>query len=389
LSSKKIFISAGEASGDLHGANLIKEILRLAPEAEIHGLGSQRMVEAGLRCLYAMDNHSVMWAETLTRIPTLWGVYKDCVNFFQSHRPQVVVLIDYAGFNLYLAQAARSLDIPVVYYICPQLWAHGAWRAKKLKRLVSKVLVVYPFEEAFYTREGIPVRYVGHPLFDELAKRELDAELMSRLGLGGKSASGPEPSMVQGGGLVSILPGSRFQELRKILPIFLKAAGLIREKLPLSRFLISCGHIDHLPLIHTLVKRHGMEAEIIMGSLGEVIEASDLCIATSGTVTLEVAYHRKPMIVGYKVTPFAYFVARPYMDTPYLCLVNAMAERFLVPERFMYRDDHPWIAQQALELLTREEKREEVVEGLSQIMKDFALPGASARAAREIMEIIR
>lgn len=377
MSNKKIFISAGEASGDLHGANLIKGILERDPRVEIHGLGRQRMVETGLHCLHSMDNHSVMWAETLTRIPALWGVYKDCVNFFQSHRPQVVVLIDYAGFNLYLAQAARKLDIPVVYYICPQLWAHGAWRVKKLKRLVSKVLVIYPFEEGFYTRAGIPVRYVGHPLFDELAKRKVDAELVGKLNSGGK------------GPLISILPGSRSQEIKKLLPIFLKAAGLIRESLPESRFLISCGHIDHLPLIHTMVKRYGLAAETVVGSLGEIIEAATLCLTASGTVTLEVAYHQKPMIVAYRVTPFAYFVARPYMDTPFLCLVNTVAERFLIPEKFMYRDDYPWVAQQALELLIGEEKRDGVVQGLARIMGDIARPGASALAAREILGMIQ
>ncbi|MFN3466568.1 MAG: lipid-A-disaccharide synthase [Candidatus Brocadiales bacterium] len=377
MNSKKIFISAGEASGDLHGANLIKEILGRAPGAEVYGLGRQRMVEAGLQCLHSMDNLSVMWAETLFRIPTLWGVYRDCVNFFQSQRPQVVVLIDYAGFNLYLAQAARRLNIPVVYYICPQLWAHGAWRVKKIKKLVNKVLVIYPFEKEFYTRAGVPVRYVGHPLFDELARREVDSELVGRLRAGGK------------GPLVSILPGSRSQEIKKLLPLFLKAAGLIRQGLSEGRFLVSCGHIDSLPLVHTLVKRSSLDAEVVVGSLGEVIEASTLCLTASGTATLEVAYHQKPMIVAYRVTPFAYFVARPYMDTPFLCLVNAMADRFLVPEKFMYRDDYPWVARQALELLTVEGKRREIVEGISRIMKDFSLPGASALAAQEILGMVQ
>ena len=377
MSSKKIFISAGEASGDLHGANLIKELLKQSPGTEIYGLGRQRMVEAGLQCLHSMDNHSVMWAETLLRIPALWGVYKDCVDFFQSHRPQAVVLIDYAGFNLYLAQAARRLGIPVVYYICPQLWAHGAWRVKKIKKLVNKVLVIYPFEKEFYTRAGVPVRYVGHPLFDELARREVDAELVGKLRAGGR------------GPLVSILPGSRSQEMKKLLPLFLKAAGLIRQGLPESRFLVSCGHIDSLPLVHTLVKRSGLDAEVVVGSLGEIIEASTLCLMASGTATLEVAYHQKPMIVAYRVTPFAYFVARPYMDTPFLCLVNAIADKFLVPEKFMCRDDSLWVAQQALELLVEEEKRRGVVQELSRIMKDFARPGASALAAREILGMIQ
>jgi lipid-A-disaccharide synthase len=392
LGNKRIFISAGEASGDLHGANLIRELLKLAPGAELHGLGRQRMAEAGLNCLHSMDSHSVMWAETLFRIPALWGVYRDCVSFFKSHRPQAVVLIDYAGFNLYLAQAARRLNIPVVYYICPQLWAHGDWRVKKLKKLVDKVLVVYPFEEGFYTRAGIPARYVGHPLFDELAKRKLDKKLIEKLRSGGDSSVTKNSSLRSPHSafpLVSLLPGSRLQEIRKLLPLFLKAAVKIRERLPGVRFLISCGNIDYLPLIHTMVKDCNLDAEVVVSSLGEIIEVSDLCLTASGTVTLEVAYHRKPMIVTYKLTPFAYFVAKPYMDTPFLCLVNAIAGRFLVPERLMVREDYPWVAQQALEFLKEGEKRQRVVTELSSVMKDFAVPGASALAAQEILGVIR
>lgn len=372
----KIFISAGEPSGDIHGSNLMLEVLKREPGAEFYGLGRHRMVEAGLRCLHPMDNHSVMWAHILGRIPTLWQIYQDCKEFFKAQRPSSVVLIDYAGFNFYLAQAASRLDIPVLYYISPQLWAHGAWRVKKLKRMVKKVLVIYPFEEDFYSRAGIPVRYVGHPLFDELAKRTINTEMVHHLKEKGKN-------------LISLLPGSREQEVAKLLPIFLKAAQAIQKKLPQSHFTISCPHVKVMPMMESQLRQSGVSAEIVLGHLSELIAASDLCITGSGTVTLEIAAHLRPMVIAYRITPFAYFVARPYMETPYLSLVNKMAESHLVPERLMYRDDYQWIADRAVELILDKDRRDFVVRGLEKVKGQIGTPGASARAAQEVLQMMK
>jgi len=172
LETKKIFISAGETSGDLHGSNLIREIHKKNLSIKFHGLGRNRMVEAGMNCIHDMSSRSVMWLHTLKKIPELWNIFKDCTRFFDEERPELVILIDYAGFNFYLAKSAKRRNIPVMYYISPQLWAHGPWRVKKIRKLVDRMVVIYPFEETFYAKEGVSVKYVGHPLFDELNTRK-------------------------------------------------------------------------------------------------------------------------------------------------------------------------------------------------------------------------
>jgi len=139
LKTKKIFISAGETSGDIHGSNLIRQLYKKNPSIEIYGLGRSRMVEAGLHCIHDMSSRSVMWLQTLRKVPELWDIFSDCKRFFDEEKPELVILIDYAGFNFYLARAAKKRGIPVMYYISPQLWAHGPWRVKKLKKLVDKM----------------------------------------------------------------------------------------------------------------------------------------------------------------------------------------------------------------------------------------------------------
>ncbi|MFQ5957057.1 MAG: lipid-A-disaccharide synthase [Candidatus Brocadiales bacterium] len=376
MANKKIFISAGDPSGDMHGANLMKEILKRDPGVRFHGLGRHRMHDVGLQCLHAMDDHAIMWASTLVKIPTLWQVYRDCKRFFEQERPHLAVLIDYAGFNIYLARAASIRGVPVIYYVCPQLWAHGSWRIKKLSKVVKKMLLVYPFEEEFYTGSGVPFRYVGHPLFDELEKREQDNALVNRL------------KAEKGECVISILPGSREQEIAKLLPIFLRAAEDLQKKLPHASFLISCDHARNMDLIEIIKGRFNSPAEIVIGNLPEVIEVSTVCLTSSGTVTLEVAAHLTPMVVAYRITPFAYFVAKPYIETPFLCLTNKIAGEHLVPESLMYKDDHQWVADRVLELVQDKDRRSYVIEGLARVKANIGGAGASVRAAEEVLNAI-
>ncbi|NOG84850.1 MAG: lipid-A-disaccharide synthase [Planctomycetes bacterium] len=384
MKTKKIFISAGEASGDLHGANLIKELSKKDPSIEIYGLGRDRMVEAGLRCIHDMSSRSVMWLHTLKKIPELWEIFSDCRRFFDEERPELVILIDYAGFNFYLAKAAKKRGIPVMYYISPQLWAHGPWRVKKLKKLVDKMVVIYPFEETIFTRGDVPVTYVGHPLFDDLCTRVVDKEFVEKL-------SHDESDQV-----VSLLPGSRKQEIRRLLPILLETASVIHKNIPTTRFLLSCSNKRNLPLIETLRddyisanKQRPLPIEIVTERVSEIIEASDLCISSSGTVALEIAFYRVPMIICYRIAPTAYFIAKPFLSTSYVCLVNKIAERMIVPEILMCRDEYKWLAARATELLSDKEKREECIKALERVKATIGHPGASAKAAREALGLIQ
>ncbi len=366
----------------MHGSNLMREIHKKNPSITFYGLGRNRMAEAGLQCIHDMSSHSVMWLQALKKIPGLWNVFKNCTSFFDEERPELVILIDYVGFNLYLAKAARKRNIPVMYYISPQLWAHGSWRIKKIKKFVDRMVVIYPFEETFYTDGGVSAKYVGHPLFDELNRRNIDDVLIEKMRYGEDKT------------IVSLLPGSRKQEIRRLLPILLETANAIREKIPSVKFLLSCSNTRNLELIEGITKsftsanNQRLSIEIVAEKISEVIKASSLCIASSGTIVLEIANYHVPMVIFYRISPFSYFVSKPLIDTPYISLVNAIAEKEIVPEKTMYRDDYKWLASNATELLLNEEKRETCIAGLKEITSLVGSPGASAKAADEALSMI-
>lgn len=303
--------------------------------------------------------------------------------FFDDEKPELVILIDYAGFNFYLAKAAKKRNIPVMYYISPQLWAHSPWRVKKVKKLADKMVVIYPFEEAFFSSEGIPVKYVGHPLFDEHNVRDVDKDFIDKI------------KQRENGDVVSLLPGSRTQVIKRLLPILLEAATLIYKKIPSTRFFISCSDTNNFELINGLTKRHTsanrdvhLPVEIVTEKISEVIKASSLCISSSGTIALEIAFYNVPMVICYRISPFSYFVARPFMNTLYVSLVNKIAEKMIVPEKLMYRDEYKWLTSHATELLLSEEKRQMCVDGLKEVKSIIGSPGASEKAADEALSMI-
>ncbi len=374
--SRKIFISAGESSGDIHGANLMRCLLERDPHITFYGLGRENMAKAGLHGLHDMSQKSLMWLHALTEISTFLKMKKDCVHFLRQERPSVVILIDYCGFNFYIASAAKKLGIPVIYYISPQLWAHGPWRVKKMKKLVDKLLVIYPFEKSFYDNAGIPVTYVGHPLFDEIHKEGVDEGIVTEL----KKQLGET--------LVSFLPGSRRQEIVRLLPLFLQSAVQIHQTIPSAQFLISCSNDQHFDLIRTITKECRTPCKIVVGNAHEVIKASSLCIAGAGTITLQIAYYLKPMIIAYKISPFAYFIARPFLTTPYIGLVNKLASKMVVPERLMCKRNSAWLVNQAIQLLNNPQKRHACIHALSLLMNEIAKPGASKHAADEILNLL-
>lgn len=374
--SRKIFISAGESSGDIHGANLMRCLLQKDPDITFYGLGKGNMKLAGLHCLHDMSRKSLMWLQVLAEISTFVRIKKDCIRFFEQERPRVAILIDYCGLNFHLAYAAKRLGIPVIYYISPQLWAHGPWRVKKIKKLVDKLIVIYPFEKHFYDRAGMPVVYVGHPLFDEISKVKNREEVISGL----KNQLGET--------IISFLPGSRKQEIAQLLPLFLKAAVRINQSIPPARFLVSCSDEQYFGFIKDIVGGSGVDCRIIVGNVHEVIKSSSLCIAGAGTVTLQIAYYLKPMIIAYKISAFAYFIAKPFLTTPYIGLVNKLAGKMIVPEYLMCRGEYQWLADQAIRFLRDAQKRQDCIDELTLLMKEIAEPGASERAADEILPLL-
>lgn len=373
---KKIFISAGEQSGDLHGSNLINEILIIDPSIAIHGLGNKRMIKAGLHCIHDMAEKSVMWLHVLTKIPAFLQLIGESAHFFKTEKPDLVILIDYCGLNFYLAKAAKKLNIPVMYYISPQIWAHAKWRVYKLKKLIDKAVVIYPFEVEIYEEADVPVKYVGNPIVDELIKKEPDEVSINNL------------KTEYGDNIVSLLPGSRSQEIKKILPILLKTAALLYEADQSVKFIISCSDDRHRERIEQMVSEYSIPSIIINGSITEVIKASRLCLAGSGTVTLKIAYYLIPMIIIYKISYFAHFIVKPFLHSPYISLVNKLADDFIVPERLMHKIDYEWLVSSSFELLQNETLRDDCIKNLQKVKGLIDVPGVSQKAAKEALDMI-
>lgn len=377
-----IMIIAGEASGDRHGANLINVLKAKDPEARFSGMGGPLMRRAGQEQLYDIKDLAVMGlTEVLKKIFFFRKVFNESLAFLNKERPDVLVLIDYPGFNVRLAEQAYKEKIKVVYYISPQVWAWGRGRVKKIGRIIEKMLVVFPFEKDIYAKEGIPVDFVGHPLLDELGDRA------SREDARRSFSFAPEDIVI------SILPGSRFQEIKLILPIMLKTAHLLRKKFNAVFF---------LPLAST-VKREAIEKElkkikpyqdlgekflkIVESQAARVISASDLIITASGTATLESAILEKPMVIIYKVPFLSYLILKRLIKLPCIGMVNILLKEEVCPEFIQYKARPYDIFKACSKILEDGVYREKMMENLRRMKTLLGGPGASARAAREIWRI--
>ena len=375
MAHKTIFLSVGDESGDLHASNLMGAMRALDPDVTFVGLGMQRMMAEGMAPIGRRDQFSsAMWLHNVLRLREFRRRLALCRDVFKTRRPDLVVLVDFGGFNLFVAREATAAGIPVLYYILPQLWAHGFYRIKKIKKWVTKSLVIYPFEPDLYRRYGLEVQYVGHPLFDELAQRPPDQERVEEI------------RRSVGGRVVALFPGSRRQEVRANLPLMLKSCVRIKEEFPDVAFASVCP--DRMrPLVHEILKGSGCEVALPDARPTELARAAALCITKSGTITLEIASRLRPMVIFYRVNGFLYFLGRGIARTRYIALVNSLAGRMICPEMPMWRPDLTWLTARSLELLRGGERYERCRRELEAVMSGFARPGASERAAQVALEM--
>lgn len=375
MTTREIFISAGDESGDLHASNLMREMRRQGQDLRFVGIGRARMEEQGLETVRQESRpDGAMWLHNVVRLGGFRRLLKTCRRRLSDRPPDLVVLVDFGGFNLYVARAASRLDIPVLYYIPPQVWAHGAYRAKKLRKWVTRLAVVYPFEKEFYRKRSMEVDYVGHPLFDEIARHPPREETVAGL----RDGAG-EP-------LIGLFPGSRSQEVKANLGIAAEACSRIADASRGAGFAAVCPE-DVRPLARELARRAAVEIDFPDATATELARAASLCITKSGTITLEIASQRCPMVIFYRVHPVPYFLASGLMQTPYIGLVNTLAGRMICPEQLMYRDDVSWVTENALTLLQDSPARETCRREIERVMDGFARPGASEKAARIALEM--
>ena len=363
----RIFISAGEASGDMHGANLIKALRAIDPQLLCDGLGGQRMARAGLNLRFDLAEKAIMgFTEVVKSLGMIRRIFNDTISFLRETRPDCLVLIDYPGFNMRLGKRAKELGIPVVYYISPQVWAWKKGRVFVLAKFIEKMLVILPFEEDLYTRAGVPCRYVGHPLLDHI---------------GGAAVEG----RYRGSLVIGLLPGSREQEIRRLMGVMVGVAQGIREKYPDARFVVPCVDAQREAQIRSLAG--GFPVETSIGGMYETLDAARFCLVASGTATLETALFGVPMAVMYKISGMSHWIARRLVNVQHIAMVNILAGRGIVPEFIQHDACVEKILPTALNLIEDSTARAAMLQDLAELKRSLGGAGASQRAAEEIMTI--
>ena len=371
-----VFISAAEPSADLHGANLIRAVRRRDPEVRFVGVAGPCMRQAGCDAIYDMTAHAAMAGGILKVIPQALGLLRACKRYFKQHAVDLAVLIDSPTLNLPIAKRARRAGAGVLYYIAPQVWAWAEGRVRRVRARVDRLAVILPFEEDFFRGHGIEARYVGHPLFDTLVERKIDADEVQRL-------------RARGSPVISILPGSRAHVASEVFGGQWEVAQAISARFAGAHFCISVANERTRPIIESRLAGTSLRHSLHSGENGALLTASDLALVASGTATLETAFYHAPMIVMYNASPFWYHVVgRWFIKTRHLSLVNILAGRELVPE-FMpyYRSTQPIIAK-ALELLESEEALKQMRADLAQIVAPLAKTGAADNTADIVMEML-
>jgi lipid-A-disaccharide synthase len=370
-------ISCGEPSGDLYAGALATELLRLDPTTTIVGLGGRRLRDAGATLTAEFSGLSVTGLLEVARLlPRTYATYRRLVREARAHRPDVFVAIDFPDFNFVLARAIRKLGVPVVYYISPQLWAWRRGRMKTMARIADRVLVIFPFEEPIYREAGIPVEWVGHPLLDMTPVSGSRAEFLSALGL---DAARP---------VIALLPGSRRNELQAILPDLVRAATLVRQRLPSAQFIVA--RAPHLSdsLFASLGGLHG-GAAILEGRTDEVLAAADVALVASGTVTVQAALHGCPMVVVYRLSSLTYRLGKPFVHVDTYAMANLVAGRRVVPELIQDEFTPERVADEALRVLTDSAHAAAVRRDLGEVRARLGTPGASRRAAQAVLDVAR
>ncbi len=376
---KKVMIMAGEASGDLHGANLARELGKLDPAVAIYGVGSKQMREAGVRMLADASTISVVGiTEVLTHLRAIYGVYAKLKQFLREERPDVLVLIDFPDFNIMLGKAAKKLGIPVVYYISPQVWVWRKGRIKTIAGLVKAMIVVFPFEVPLYEKAGVDVRFVGHPLIDVVKSACSRDEARLNLGLAVDKRT------------ITLMPGSRRGELANLFPDMLRAAQLLRSRYDDVQFVLPLAPTLDPAYVRSYVEQSNVPVTIVAGRVYDVLQASDAAIVASGTATLETGLMAVPMVIIYRISALTYYLLTKLVrNLAHVGLVNIVAGRRIVPELIQHDVTPRKIADAIAGMLDDPARSGRIRESLLKLRGQLGAEGASARAAAVVMECMK
>ena len=372
----KVMISCGEASGDLYAAALASELSRADPDGRVFGLGGDRLAAAGAELVGHYGGLSVTGlVEALAVVPRALAMLRRLVAVARSRRPDVLVVIDFPDFNFRLASAVRRLGIPVVYYVGPQVWAWRPGRMRAMRRFVQRMLVIFPFEETVYREAGIPVEFVGHPLVDLTETRASRAAVLGAAGL--------EPTAPT----VALLPGSRPNEVQRLLGVLVTAAARIAAAQPDAQFVVArAPHLDD-ELFAPLRRWDGpgRPPAVVESRTDDVLSSSDVVVTASGTATVQAALHERPMVIVYKVSPLTYRIGRHFLHVDTFGMVNLVAGESIVPELIQERCTPEAIADEVLGYLTDADRAQRTRATLRAVRARLGASGASRRAAEAVL----
>jgi lipid-A-disaccharide synthase len=368
--SPGLLLSCGEASGDLYAGALTRELRALDPSVAVSGLGGPQFAAAGGRLIDDYRDLAVTGlTEAVAKLPRSYAALRSMVAAAQAERPDALVVIDFPDFNFRLARRVKRLGVPVIYYIAPQIWAWRARRLKTIREIADRVLVIFPFEEAIYRDGGVPVEFVGHPLVDLVKPSDTREHFLSARGL---SPTAPT---------VAILPGSRPNEVSRILPDLVAAAALIRKAIPLAQFVVARAARleDHL--------FSGSHAVVVEGDADTVLASADVALTASGTATVQTALHDTPMVIVYRTSPMTYRLARRLVRVNAIGMVNLIAGEKIVPELVQDAFTPDAVAREAIDILTDPARASRIREGLARVRAKLGGSGASRRAAEAILRV--
>ncbi len=377
---KRVMMIAGEPSGDLHGSGVVRALKERAPHLDIFGVGGDKMKAEGMDCVFHISKLSFMgFVEVVKNLSVVKEVGTKLEELLENRRPNVVVLIDYPGFNLRFAKKAKRHGVKVLYYISPQVWAWHKSRVKKMLTIVDRMKVVFPFEVEIYQKEGINVEFVGHPLAEKIGSSVSREVFFRRYNLDTTRK------------LLGLMPGSRKQEIEKIFPTMIEVATQLQRSIGCQIAVgvapnLGAGFLKQIgPLNHHI--------SFVENATYDLMAHADAAIVTSGTATLETGWFGTPMVVVYKTSPITYAIGRVLVDMPYIGLVNVVANDLqpkarVVPEFVQYEMTVGNLLTEIKRQLTDESYANEMRQRLSVIKTKLGNGGASARVAEGIIELV-
>lgn len=371
---RRVLMIAGEASGDLHGSGVVRELRHRQPDIDVYGIGGDNMRREGMELRVHISELSFMgFAEVVRNLRTVFRAERELGRLLETRRPDVVVLIDYPGLNLRFARKARERGIPVLYYISPQVWAWHRGRVKKMRSLVNAMKVVFPFEVELYRREGIDCEFVGHPLAERIGSTTTREDFLHAHGL------------LPATPLVGFFPGSRLQEIERILPVMAEAAVRMKKTLGVQIAVSVAANLG-VPALRKYIPK-GWPGALVEDGTYDLMKHSDAAVVTSGTATLETGWFGTPMVIVYKTSPVSYAIGRMVVDLPYIGLPNIVAGKKIVPE-LLQNDMTPGsIVREMTRILSDSGYAGTMRRDLALVRERLGGPGASVRVVDGILAL--